>query len=412
MADVQQERDNDDEYLSEGGDEEVMEEEADGQYARQRRGPGWLPPGADCGGKQPLFGHDLERHFWIPPRLADKTHSLVEAVNDFHYAMMNDLDRNEFYRKALEKCVSKGKSVVVEIGTGSGLLAMLASQAGAKQVYAIEASRHMAQLARVNITNNKMDNVEVINKLSTDASTPEDIPEKADILISEIIGTLLLGESALEYVTDVRERMLKPDAVIIPAAGCQFVELIECNDLEHITSVKSWNGLDLSAMNILQDTVSCVFTKQYGFRMNSVPYKRIVERTCVADVDFYEHSTGHFPVHSKIRVKAQASGRIHAVMLYWEAYADRERTIKMSTDPRDTVDNFPRDLQWGQALQLVEEQTAGSAVRMDLAPVPFVVEEGEELDLVVRFSDYDNAVLQITVDRVVPRLENLSVKDK
>ena len=37
--------------------------------------------------------------------------------------------------------------------------------------------------------------------------------------VSEILGTLLLGESALSFVADVRDRLLEPDATIIPAAG-------------------------------------------------------------------------------------------------------------------------------------------------------------------------------------------------
>merc|ERR1712094_148639 len=115
--------------------------------------------------------------------------------NDFHYAMMNDYQRNEFYQTALQKDVNE-ESVVLEIGTGSGLLAMLSAQAGAKQVYAIEANRHMCQLAKINMEVNKLKNIRVINKLSTEATHPVDITEKANILISEIIGTLLLGESA------------------------------------------------------------------------------------------------------------------------------------------------------------------------------------------------------------------------
>lgn len=368
--------------------------------ATPTRTVGWLPPGADISTNKHLFGQGLDYHFWIPNRLADKSQALVEAVNDFHYAMMNDVNRNEFYQKALAKYVT-AESVVLEIGTGSGLLAMMSAKAGAKHVYAIEANRHMCQLAKINMEVNKLSNITVINKLSTYTKHPADLPQKANLLISEIIGTLLLGESALEYVADVRERLLAPDAIIIPAGGCQFVELIECEDLESITSVKSWGGLDLSSMNILQDTVSTVFTKQYGFRLNSVAYKSIVEKTCVADVDFYTHKSGDLPLSQKIHVKAAKSGRIHAVVMYWEAYADRDRTIVMSTNPQDTKDNFSRDLQWGQAIQLVEERSKQHNGPND-KPRPLIVEEGEELILDVRFSE-DSAVLQVCVDRSEPK---------
>jgi len=366
----------------------------------KKTAPGWLPPGADISANKHLFCQDLDYHFWIPNRLADKSQALVEAVNDFHYAMMNDLDRNEFYKKALEKVVMSD-TTVLEIGTGSGLLAMLASKIGANKVYAIEANRHMCQLAKINIQNNKMENITVVNKMSTHAQHPADIPEKATVLLSEIIGTLFLGESALEYVADCRDRLLHPEAAIIPAGGRQFVELIECYDIETITSVKTWEGLDLSAMNILQDTVSAVFTKQYGFRLNTVEYKSIVGRTSVADIDFYTQRPGDLPLTQKIYVKAERAGRIHAVLMYWEAYGDRERTIVMSTDPRETKNNFSRDLQWGQALQLIEERSKLRQGSND-PPKPLEVEEGEELILDVRFSE-DSAVLQVCVDRANPR---------
>lgn len=80
-------------------------------------------------------------------------------------------------------------------------------------------------------------------------------------------------------------------------------------------------------------------------------------------------------------------------MTYWEVYSDRERTRVMSTNPEATADNFARDMQWGQALQLVEDTEEGAS------PGPVKVSKGEELDLVVRISN-DSAVMQFMVYRV------------
>jgi len=360
---------------------------------------GWLPPGADAAGGGTPFGEDMEPHFIVPERLRDKNSELVEAANDFHYAMVNDHARNEFYREALRRVVN-ADTHVLEIGTGSGLLAMIAAQAGAKHVTAVEANCHMAFLAkRIIHANGLSDKITVINKLSTEMSV-EELGEhgRADVLLSEILGTLMLGESALEYNADVRDRrLLKPGGILIPCAGKQFVTLIESSDLEDITSVKGWGGLDLSGLNLLQDTASLVFTKQYGFRFGTMPHRIMAEKVTVADVDFAKHSPGFLPHEARHTVTARYSGIVHAALLTWEVYGDTEHpeNLVMSTDPVDTVDNFARDMQWGQGLQLLEDHDVADP---HAPPVPFRVEEGEELELVVRFSE-DSVVVQCELRR-------------
>ena len=90
--------------------------------------PRWMPPAADRqehSNSFVKFGESFGSHFFVPPRLEDKSLELIETANDFHYAMINDLPRNQFYFDALSMCITPD-SVVVEIGTGSGLLAMIA----------------------------------------------------------------------------------------------------------------------------------------------------------------------------------------------------------------------------------------------------------------------------------------------
>lgn len=65
----------------------------------------------------------------------------------------------------------------------------------------------------------------------------------------------------------------------------------------------------------------------------------------------------------------------------------------MSTEPEATRDNFARDMQWGQALQLIEDASVDAT-----EPVPLHVHAGEQLNLVVRFSE-DSAVMQFELKR-------------
>ena len=93
------------------------------------------------------FAANTPRGFLVPERLREKPYELIEAANDWHYAMMNDHPRNVFYRDALKRIITP-ESVVLEIGAGSGLLSIIAASLGAKTVVAIEANRHLAAVAQ------------------------------------------------------------------------------------------------------------------------------------------------------------------------------------------------------------------------------------------------------------------------
>ena len=99
---------------------------------------------------------------------------------------------------------------------------MMAARNGAEHVYAIEANRNLSELAGSLMVANGLDSkITIINELSTHVHAdkePHNLPKKGDVLVSEILGTLMLGESALTFVADCRDRLLKPDAQIIPAA--------------------------------------------------------------------------------------------------------------------------------------------------------------------------------------------------
>ena len=144
-----------------------------------------------------------------------------------------------------------------------------------------------------------------------------------------------------------------------------------------------------------------VFTKQYGFRFSSCKYCELTAKQRVLDVDFALDTVGVWRGELRQRVQATHSGTVHAVLASWEVYdrpAEGERQLTMSTHPDATLDNFPRDMQWGQGLQLIEDLD-GAAV--DAAPRPFKVTEGEWLILITRFSS-DGVTVQFQLARDGP----------
>jgi protein arginine N-methyltransferase 7 len=187
--------------------------------------PAFVPPGATevVGEDEGAFGVGWE--FDSTPRLHGKRSATIDTVNDWHYAMMNDDQRNEAFYNALAEVI-RPDSRVLDIGAGSGLLSLMAAQLGAASVLAVEANKDIAALTKEVVRQNGMSKqVQVVHALSTDVdlddANSDSHQKKATVLVSEIIGTLLLGESQLEYMEDARRRLLVPDATILPAAGIQ-----------------------------------------------------------------------------------------------------------------------------------------------------------------------------------------------
>lgn len=129
-----------------------------------------------------------------------------------HVMMINDQARTHAFLSAIREVVRPG-DVVVEIGTGTGLLSIEAAKAGAKHVYAIEATGIGEIAHEMFQVNGVADRV----TLMTGWSTQVTLPEKADVLISEIIGNDIFEENVLESFSDAVMRHLKPHARMIPS---------------------------------------------------------------------------------------------------------------------------------------------------------------------------------------------------
>jgi precorrin-6B methylase 2 len=130
-----------------------------------------------------------------------------------HIAMLDDTVRTNAFCRAIARTVRPG-DVVVDVGTGSGILAVAAARAGARRVYAIEVSDLAPVAAEVARANGFGAVVEVVRGWSTEV----ELPERGDVLVTETIGNDPLDEQILTIVADAAERLLHPGARIIPAA--------------------------------------------------------------------------------------------------------------------------------------------------------------------------------------------------
>lgn len=127
-------------------------------------------------------------------------------------AMIADRARTDAYLEALRRSVLPN-SVVVDIGTGSGTFALMAAQLGARRVFAIDPDK-VIQLAReLADANGLSDRIEFIEAPSTDI----DLPERADVIVSDLHGALPLYDGHIPSIADARRRHLREDGRLIPA---------------------------------------------------------------------------------------------------------------------------------------------------------------------------------------------------
>lgn len=207
---------------------------------------------------------------------------LSESVPYFHLAMLKDTARNAAYRAAIER-LAPGRRVL-DIDTGSGLLAMMAARAGATHIYACEETPMLAGSARAVIEANGLsDRITVFDRRSTDLDRDRDLDGGVNLVISELFAHNLLGEGVLESLDHARTALALPDADFVPESADFIVALAEFPPLGE--GLGETEGFDLSAFSqhcrarhylwpddpaiILRSEPSALFT--YDFASRSSP---------------------------------------------------------------------------------------------------------------------------------------------
>jgi len=155
------------------------------------------------------------------PDATDNANYFCEYAYLYHQMdMLQDSHRTGSYYTAIvsNPACFEGK-VVLDVGAGTCILAMFAAQAGAKQVFAIEATDMAKRGKKIVEANGLGDKIRVIQ------GTVETItlPCKVDIIVSEWMGYLLLRESMLDSVLLARDRWLKPGGSMYPSHSTLFL---------------------------------------------------------------------------------------------------------------------------------------------------------------------------------------------
>lgn len=281
----------------------------------------------------------------------------------WHIPMVNDDERNQAYDLALRRAVTPG-ALVLEIGTGSGLVAMMAARAGAGRVVSCEVLPLMADIAREVVAKNGLsERITIITRKSTQLKVGADLPDRADVFVSELINIGMLSPNMLPVLQHARENLLKPNARIIPAAAIVHAALIEAPQLSRVNPVRQISGFDLSPLDKLRSPGYAQIDMAADLvRQLSQPFRAL-------EFDFRQNMPERDA--KLLQVTATSAGIVHGIAFWFDLIMDEE-IVYSSASPARTN-------HWKQAAEFF--------------PQPVAVQPGDRLTIVAA---YDNTRIQFS----------------
>lgn len=286
----------------------------------------------------------FEKSLQLDPQMLGAEQNLRKLLNgkipDWHFTMLADEERNNAYQAAIEKVVEE-QSTVLDIGTGSALLSMMAARAGAHQIYACEMHADLARAASEIVKQNNFEKqIQVFNKKSTQLDVERDQLQRADVLVSEILDAGVIGEGVLPSIRHALTNLCESHVKIIPAKAKLYAQLIEIPNRSRLNPVKEISGFDLSYFDRYR-----VPNQYTTVQLQHEKYSALSEEFYLHEYDFYNIPAAiqdNQAALKNIEVPILNSGELQAVVFWFDLYLDDE--IKVSSRPGGEL------LHWGQAL--------------------------------------------------------------
>lgn len=283
-------------------------------------------------------------HAAAAPTVLSRPHGWDAAAA--HIAMLDDQHRTGSYLAAVRTVVRSG-DVVVDLGAGTGVLSVAAAQAGASRVYAIEASGIGAAAEAVFRANGCEDRITLIAGMSTEVA----LPERADVLISEVIGADVLSEGIVGLFADARRRLLKPAARLVPSRLKVFAVPVAVPErsIRRLTFtpdiLETWRsryGIDFSALEEAAPS-------SFSFLIDPMRLAGSVLGTPVVVFDADLATADTEVRHVDGAFDATTTGGVNGVLTYFDAALGPG--IQVSTHP----DRVRQDNHWQQRVWLLPD---------------------------------------------------------
>lgn len=289
------------------------------------------------------------------------TRQHAQILPSWYVPMLGDARRNNAYRKALRAAMQQAPvQLALDIGAGTGLLSMLAAEAGAEHVIGCEQSPAIAAVGRETLAANGYNGrVELIEKDCRALQVSEDLPERADLALFELFDCSLIGEGVLHFLAHAREHLLRAEARYLPA-GARLRGLVVEYRIDRI--------LDVDANLFNPYLASPEFV---NVDASTLDYRPLTEPFDLFDFDFA--TAGPDPMEMTLDPAVIADGTVGALLFWFDLHLDCETTL--SNAPDGDALHWKQGLQFlpearvstGQTLPLVARHN-GSALRFQWRP--------------------------------------------
>lgn len=227
------------------------------------------------------------------------------SINGFG-RMMADTERMRAYTEALRRSI-RPDSVVIDIGTGTGILALIACRLGARRVYAIEPGDAIQVARACAADNGYAERIEFFQAQSFDV----ELPERADVIVSDLRGVLPPHRRHFDTISDARRRWLKPDGILIPQRDRLWAAAVTAPEL-YADYVAPWsgNGFGLSLDRARRMAVNA------PRKAIVQPEQLLTEPRCWAELDY--RGIEDADVSGSVEWIAEAPGTGHGLVLWFD----------------------------------------------------------------------------------------------
>ena len=225
----------------------------------------------------------------------------------FYGRMLADTPRMNAYVEGLRRSVTPD-SVVLDLGCGPGVFALLACKFGARRVYAVEPDSTITIAREAAVANGFADRIEFFQALSTEVT----LPEPATVVISDLRGVLPWFQQHIPAIIDARKRLLAPGGTLIPWRDFVWSSVVEAPKVyEEVVGpwVSNQFHLNLSA------GASRITNTWRKTRVEAS--ELLTEAVCWARLDYYEVNSAD--VDAEISWRAGRSGTAHGVAVWFDA---------------------------------------------------------------------------------------------